>query len=818
MRGLLGGKRSWGFEGFCRGAEGFMFQSNFALSFFFSNKLCGVLKKCPLVSTMWVIFAKKFGINSTVRKFVRKLLNMPSVKYYLDKSTKSELSPIHLVLRQKKVQIKVATGISVKKADWNTEKQLILEFKNYGYKGLNTFLNFLRNEIEKYINTSMPAELTDMRIKKRIKSLVDSRKDNSILNVLCEEESYMQGKEKITFLDLFAGAGGFSEGFLQAEVENKLYDFLLASDINENCELTHLARYNYQLKLGAEFLRQDISETDFLDNLAEKLKGKSVDVVCGGPPCQSFSLAGKRKKFDKKDDLFSHYLKVIRKLRPKYFVMENVKGILTKEGGKIKDMILQEIRSIVDLTEFHQLIQFISDLIKHNPNDRFLLETIRLKLDFEKAYDKELDVLKAKYIQNIENKFRGLTPKIVDYKTSKTDVHISTIRHGFNMLKRYNELAIIKKKVINEKSFCDLDNDHFIDDFNSFLDCIEPGYIVEKITLAFNNLTISKDYLKEISDTTKALEIYSYSFDECIAELDQFVVRADKKQKLEEILSKIRLYNIEKPFVALASNYGVPQNRERVLFIGCRKDQKLISDIPATVSSKEKVTVFEALHDLDFIDNDDEKLDYESVNLKAKFNGSTKKLVALIKKRAIDGRVKDEGEGMTYAEWSKKGRLNGRFRDAKHPFYVRSIEELNNSVFHKVAPLHNHKTSKQNDAVVKRLDIILNEGDYEQAKFKLKEIGLDSEKRNYNVLKPELQSPTVMTISDDYIHYANPRSLTVREMARLQSFDDSFVFQGKRSTGGNKRKSEVPQFTLVGNAVPPLMARAVALEILRYIE
>ena len=75
-----------------------------------------------------------------------------------------------------------------------------------------------------------------------------------------------------------------------------------------------------------------------------------------------------------------------------------------------------------------------------------------------------------------------------------------------------------------------------------------------------------------------------------------------------------------------------------------------------------------------------------------------------------------------------------------------------------------------------------------------------------------------MTIPDDYIHYNSPRSLTVREMARIQSFDDSFVFQGKRSTGGNKRKTEVPQFTLVGNAVPPLMARAIAMEILKKIK
>jgi DNA (cytosine-5)-methyltransferase 1 len=89
---------------------------------------------------------------------------------------------------------------------------------------------------------------------------------------------------------------------------------------------------------------------------------------------------------------------------------------------------------------------------------------------------------------------------------------------------------------------------------------------------------------------------------------------------------------------------------------------------------------------------------------------------------------------------------------------------------------------------------------------------------NYTVLDPEGLSPTVVTMPDDFIHYSAHRCMTVREMARLQSFDDSFVFQGKRSTGGNKRKLEVPQFTLVGNAVPPLMARAIGLEILKNIK
>ncbi len=740
---------------------------------------------------------------------------MISVKFYLDKADKNKLFPIHLVLRQKEAQVKVATGEKIKKKDWDNASQTVKD-SYYNHKGINKYLSFLKHEVEKHLETAPHSQLTDKKIKEKILSLVNTRRGNTDVKMVCEDQKYYEGKQKITFLDLFAGAGGFSEGFLQAEHGNKLYDFLLGSDINENCELTHLARYNYQLGLDAEFLRQDISEPDFLDNLLKRLKGKQVDVVCGGPPCQSFSLAGKRKKFDKKDDLFAHYLKVIRQLRPKYFVMENVKGILTKEEGRICEMILQEIRSIVDLKEFHQLIHFVAQLRKHVKEQGFILDCYNLRLQFETANENEIVGVKERYIQNVENKFRLLTPKIVDYKTSKTDSSISTIRHGFSLLKREHELAYIRKKVINEKAFCDLDNDFFYEDFNNFLTAIESESIVERINTAFKTLKPAKEFINDVNEIVRALEIYAYSFDECMNGLKEFVKKAKLESEFNEILSHIRLYNIDGPFVALASNYGVPQNRERVLFIGCRKDQKLIKEVPPTVSDKERVTVFEALYDLDFVGNDDEKFNYEKVDLKAKYNGTSEKMISLLKKRDVDGKV-DERKGMTYAEWSKKGRLNGRFTNAKNPFYVRNFEELENHLTHMVAPLHNHKTSKQNDDVVKRLDVILKAGDYDVAKKKLKQIGLESEKRNYNVLKPDAQSPTVMTIADDYIHYSNPRALTVREMARLQSFDDSFVFQGKRSTGGNKRKTEVPQFTLVGNAVPPLMARAVALEILKNI-
>lgn len=71
-------------------------------------------------------------------------------------------------------------------------------------------------------------------------------------------------------------------------------------------------------------------------------------------------------------------------------------------------------------------------------------------------------------------------------------------------------------------------------------------------------------------------------------------------------------------------------------------------------------------------------------------------------------------------------------------------------------------------------------------------------------MDPNLPSPSLTTLPDDYIHYLEPRVLTVREFARLQSFDDWFEFREKYTTGGTLRTSEVPRYTQVGNAIPPL--------------
>lgn len=93
----------------------------------------------------------------------------------------------------------------------------------------------------------------------------------------------------------------------------------------------------------------------------------------------------------------------------------------------------------------------------------------------------------------------------------------------------------------------------------------------------------------------------------------------------------------------------------------------------------------------------------------------------------------------------------------------------------------------------------------------------DEDRASFNLRKHRIYpmagaepAPTVTTLPDDILHYCDPRILTVREYARLQSFPDWFVFRGKYTTGGDRRTKECPRYTQVGNAVPPLLSMAIS--------
>lgn len=86
-------------------------------------------------------------------------------------------------------------------------------------------------------------------------------------------------------------------------------------------------------------------------------------------------------------------------------------------------------------------------------------------------------------------------------------------------------------------------------------------------------------------------------------------------------------------------------------------------------------------------------------------------------------------------------------------------------------------------------------------------------RRGVTVLDENKPAPTITSIPDELVHYCEPRILTVREHARIQSFPDWFQFKGKYTSGGKRRKLEVPRYTQVGNAVPPLFAEQIGLAI-----
>lgn len=623
---------------------------------------------------------------------------------------------------------------------------------------------------------------------------------------MAEKQEFIATRNKVTYLDLFAGAGGFSEGFMQAYTDDKYYDFRLASDINENCELTHRARYNDVLGLDTEFICQDIMEDSFLPNLMEKLHGQQIDVVSGGPSCQSFSLAGRRKKLDKRDDLFYHYLKVIKALRPKYFVMENVKGILTKDNGQVKESIMREIRSIIDEQSMHFLFDFVEEIKPKIPAPIYTALYAKLCIETQQA---DLARINEQLHNSLDLQFREIT-KNLPYNVSKSDEAVNTIRHGLILLQQKHQREEIRKQIIHLKTISHIDNDSFVDSYNSLVETISDEQILEQIFTAADVIAQMLQDAKSIEIFKQTIEILTMTFDECIDLLRKYLQgNTSLEKRLGKVLEEVRLYYINEPFVLLSSDYGVPQNRERVVFIGCRKDQRPITSIPATVQDQDKVKIYEALWDLDMIGNGEAVTTYKDPQIIPEYEPS--KL-----HRGIQGQPDERG--MLFSEWSRKGRLNHRFTFDTIPFYVTNMAEYKETCKHQHMELFNHQTSAQNESVRERLKIIAECGDYDAAKEELKAHGLESQKRNYNVLEPLGQSPTICTMPDDYIHYSAYRPMTVREMARLQSFDDSFVFQGKRQTGGNNRQKEIPQYTLVGNAVPPLMARAIANEILAHIQ
>lgn len=143
-----------------------------------------------------------------------------------------------------------------------------------------------------------------------------------------------QKSGKPNFVDFFAGAGGLSCGFVQAG-----FRVLFANDNEEVCIRTY--KYNHPELSSTMVLKEDIRK--IADNLSDYVK-EDVDLVVGGPPCQSFSSANQRRVIDDpRNVLYKYYIEAIKHLCPKFVVMENVKGMLSVADQVIADYEAIEI-------------------------------------------------------------------------------------------------------------------------------------------------------------------------------------------------------------------------------------------------------------------------------------------------------------------------------------------------------------------------------------------------------------------------------------------------------------------------------------------
>lgn len=196
------------------------------------------------------------------------------------------------------------------------------------------------------------------------------------------------------FIDLFAGCGGLSEGFYRQE-----YNSLVHVELDKYACQTLKKRmefYNYN-DIDRRIIEGDITDENIIPLIEERIDSQSIDVIIGGPPCQSFSTLGRARdehgmKKDKRNFLFESYVEILDYFKPKFFVFENVTGILSSKvnGDKIINVILKE------LSKNYKLIDNPEDMVLNSVHygvpqerNRIIILGVRkdLNINPEKIYN-----------------------------------------------------------------------------------------------------------------------------------------------------------------------------------------------------------------------------------------------------------------------------------------------------------------------------------------------------------------------------------------------------------------------------------------------
>ena len=205
-----------------------------------------------------------------------------------------------------------------------SKAQICKELEDMGVleseKDISLLKRILLEDYDRFINALSFA----IAHKSKIGSLLDKLSNKKRLALQNKEKK----KSKPNFVDFFAGAGGLSYGFLQAG-----FRVCFANDFEEVCVKTY--QYNHPELPCNKVVQKDIRK--IVDDI-DKYIDEPIDVVVGGPPCQGFSSANKQRIIDDpRNELYKYYIKAIRKILPKFVVMENVHGMLSVANQVVED-------------------------------------------------------------------------------------------------------------------------------------------------------------------------------------------------------------------------------------------------------------------------------------------------------------------------------------------------------------------------------------------------------------------------------------------------------------------------------------------------
>lgn len=509
-------------------------------------------------------------------------------------------------------------------------------------------------------------------------------------------------------IDLFCGAGGFSEGILQAG-----FEIVFSSDRSKEVQQTYMNRHeqlgliqdvntHFELAdikdLTADRILECINQLPKFKNNHTVFKEGDVDAIFGGPPCQGFSRAGKRDANDPRNMLFHEYLRIIKDLKPKYVVMENVEGFM--------DMCMLDFPSVFEDGIFEGQ-QLVKDIL-----------TQELK---ELGYNVlEPEVVNASNFGVPQNRRRAV------FLASRIDMPEINYPEPTT--------PTVQEKITVHEALAGLMNE----DTSPFSESSVFGR-----TPSSNGTGLFSNGFYNIDMSTHSVSV------------QQRFSLYEPGESTRDVSQRLKREGIN-----LRNDY--PELFFETLFQVNREFNKVaLSKI------------------MNYLEINNPKFERD------RWLGDTNKILGILE---IPNLRKS-----TYKEYFNKLGKRLMISDEMTELFLKICrEKLNKPV-----------SARQMSAIFRNgksiSDLMLE--------------ALFTRKNSRRRLDPNGQAPTMVTLPDDFIHPYENRILTVREMARFQSFDDSFVFLGKRTTGGEKRKEEVPQYTQVGNAVPPLLAKAIAQQV-----